>query len=99
MTGMEHAIQQAARAEADRKSRDEHWCGDPAVFVAGAEWAVAYLWPRTFIAPPQPRDGAEPAEAWVAGYKAGARDMSGLLAKELRFQDLTTNPYCEGAGQ
>lgn len=35
------AIEQAARAEAERKARDEYWCGDTDVFAAGAEWAVA----------------------------------------------------------
>lgn len=40
---MSDAIDRAARAEAERKGRDEYWCGDADVFAAGAEWAVAHL--------------------------------------------------------
>lgn len=40
---MSDAIERAARAEAERKGHDEYWCGDPDVFAAGAEWAVAHL--------------------------------------------------------
>ena len=39
----EVAIEAAARAEAERRSRDEFWCGDPAVFAAGAKWAAAII--------------------------------------------------------
>lgn len=40
---MTEPLAQEARVEAERKSRDEHWCGDPDVFVAGAEWAARTL--------------------------------------------------------
>lgn len=40
---MSDAIDRAARAEAERKGRDEYWYGDSDVFAAGAAWAVAHL--------------------------------------------------------
>lgn len=41
--GTPRHVTDLARAEAERRSREECWCGDPEVFAAGAEWATRTL--------------------------------------------------------
>lgn len=69
-------VERQARAEAQRRGRDEYWCGDIEAFVRGATWAATCA-----LTEPETGQPPQPGASECVPLRRSGRAMSGTAER------------------